>query len=59
MNYGIEYSGEILRVFCTENLAKLYHSYQDYEYPEHYKVVKTNEPLTKFPIGSYYHDWNN
>ena len=57
MNYGIEYQGEILKVFKTKKLAELYHAYQDYEYPEHYKIVLTPAPLTQFPQGSYYQGW--
>ena len=57
MHYGIEYQGEIIRVFKTQKLAELYKSYQDYEHPEHYQIVLTKEPLTQFPQGSYYEGW--
>ena len=58
MNYAVLEGSEIWRIFATKKLAELFREYQEPEYSEDYRIVETTEPLTIFPVGDYYEDWN-
>ena len=60
MNFGIiNNNGDIYKVFPSLKLAQLYYGDQGYEESFGFKIVFTYESVTKFPLDSYYANWNN